>query len=115
MSFEFYRLVHVLGALALLFGLGGLLAGSKDGGKAPAIYMALHGIGLLALLVAGIGVAHKAGYGFPAWMSAKVGCWVLLAATPILLKKGLLPRALAVVVVLGIAGVAAWLGLQKAI
>lgn len=112
MSPEFYRLVHVIGALMLFLGLGGVLVGGREGGKAPALYLAMHGIGLVAMLVAGIGFAHKSGLGFPNWMIAKLGCWVVLAAIPILVRKGVLIRSAAIVLVLALGAAAAWLATQ---
>jgi len=42
MSADTYRLIHVLGVLALFLGLGGVFAGGgKDGPKAPALFTAL--------------------------------------------------------------------------
>lgn len=109
MSAEFYRLVHVIAVLMLFVGLGGVLAGTRDGGKAPPLYLALHGVGLLAMLIAGIGFAHKSGLGFPNWVIAKIGCWVILAAVPTLVRKGVLQRQVAVLLVVAIGGAAAWL------
>ncbi len=113
MSPEFYRLLHVVGVLMLFLGLGGVLAGTRDGGKTPPLYLALHGLGLLVMLIAGIGFAHKSGLGFPSWMIAKIGCWVLLAALPTLVKKGLLIRTAAIVLVIAIGGAAVWLAQSK--
>jgi hypothetical protein len=107
---ETYRLLHVVGALTLMVGLGGMLAtAGRDGGKPPMLFMALHGIGLLALLVAGIGFAHKSSLGWPNWMLAKIACWVLLAALPILVRRGVLPRGVAALLVIGLGALAAWL------
>jgi hypothetical protein len=72
---KYYQLIHVAAALLVFLGLGGMLTG--QGGKVSAM---LHGIGLLAMLVAGIGFAHKSGYGWPNWMIAKIGCWLLVGA-----------------------------------
>ncbi len=112
MTPETYKLIHVVGALLLFCGLGGIFAAGK-GGKPPALFLALHGLGLLAVLVAGIGFAHKSNLGWPAWMIAKIGGWVLLAALPTLVRRGLLPRAVALVLLLGIGAGAAWIGLTN--
>src|SRR4030095_8360384 len=110
MPAETYRLLHVVGALMLMVGLGGILAtASRDGSKAPMLFMALHGVGLLTLLVAGIGFAHKSSLGWPNWMLAKIACWVLLAALPILVRRGVLPRGVAALLVIGLGALAAWL------
>ena len=110
MPAETYRLLHVVGALMLMVGLGGILAtASRDGSKAPMLFMALHGVGLLTLLVAGIGFAHKSNLGWPNWMLAKIACWVLLAALPLLVRRGVLPRGVAALLVIGLGALAAWL------
>lgn len=110
MTPEHYRLIHVVGVLVLFCGLGGILAAGKD--KPSAMFLALHGLGLVAMIVAGIGRAHKLSFGWPNWMIAKIGCWVLLAVLPVLLKKGC-PRLLAVLLVFGLGGAAVWLAQTK--
>lgn len=111
---ETYRLLHVLGALAVCFGLGGVIAtGGREGQKASRTYFLLHGIGLLLLLVAGFGNVSKQGLGWPSWVLVKIGCWLVLAVLPFLVAKGILQRFLALLLAVGIAAVAAWLGLQR--
>ena len=111
MSPDLYRVIHVVGALTLFLGLGGMLAVSD--GKTPKLYSALHGIGLLLLLVAGIGVIHKGNLAWDNWIFAKIACWILLGATPVLVRRGVLPRVGALVLVLVIGGVAVWLAKTK--
>ncbi|MBL9077645.1 MAG: hypothetical protein JNL08_09085 [Planctomycetes bacterium] len=113
MTPETYRLLHVVGALLLFLGLGGVLAHAGGGGKPPGLFLGLHGLGLLVLLVCGVGVMHKAGYPWQPWVFAKIACWVLLAALPTLVRRGVLPRALGLLLVLGLGAAAAWLGLSK--
>ncbi|HEX6812994.1 MAG TPA: hypothetical protein VF384_15320 [Planctomycetota bacterium] len=113
MPSETYRLLHVVGVLMLMLGLGGILAVASQGGKAPMLFQAMHGIGLVAMLVAGIGRAHKEGMGWPPWILAKIACWVLLAAMPVLVRRGVLPRGIAVLLVIGIGALAAWLAQTK--
>lgn len=105
MSPELYRLLHVMGALMLFLGLGGILA--SEPGKGSKIYGMLHGIGWLVMLVCGIGFAHKSQLGWPNWMIAKIGILVLLGALPFLTKRGVLPRPLAALLVVGL-GTAAY-------
>lgn len=110
MSPELYRVLHVVGVLMLFLGLGGVLAaGGKDGGKPAGTYLALHGVGLLVMLVAGIGFVHKTALGWPNWLIAKIGCWLLLGAVPILVRRGALPRVLALLLTLGLGAAAVWL------
>jgi hypothetical protein len=92
-------------------GLGAMLA--SEPGRTPKTFAALHGAGLLLMLVAGIGFAHKSGYGWPAWMIAKIACWIVLGAAPVLVKRGVLPRLAALLLVLAIGVVAAWLARAK--
>jgi hypothetical protein len=107
---ETYRFLHVFGALLLFLGLGGVFTtGARQGDKPSTLYLALHGIGLLLMLIAGIGFAHKSGLGWPGWMIAKIGCWVLIAAMPVLLRRGILPRTAVLVITLGLGAAAIWL------
>lgn len=109
MSPDTYRLLHVVGVLALFLGLGGVLVTAGEGGKAPKLYLMLHGIGLLVMLVCGIGFVHKAGLAWENWLFAKIACWVLIGAVPVLVRRGVLPRTVALVVVLALGTTAAWL------
>ncbi len=111
MSVDFYRVLHLLGLMTLFLGLGGMLAVTE--GKAPKVYAVMHGVGLLVMAVAGVGTLHKAGLPWDNVIFAKLACWVLLGAAPLLVRRGVLPRIGAVVLVLVIGGVAAWLAKTK--
>ena len=111
---ETYRFLHVFGVLLLFLGLGGIFTtGAREGGKASSLFLTLHGIGLVLMLVAGIGFAHKSGLHWPGWMIAKIGCWVLLGALPFLLKKGILPRTVLLLLTLALGAAAIWLAQAK--
>jgi hypothetical protein len=113
MTAEIYRLLHVVGVLVLFLGLGGLLA--SEPGKTPKLSAALHGLGLLVMIVAGIGLMHRSSpaIGWENWVFAKIGLWLLLGALPTLVKKGVLPRLFALLLVLAIGAGGAWLGLVQ--
>lgn len=111
MSPEIYRVLHVVGVLMLFVGLGGMFA--SEAGKAPKLFAMLHGIGLLVMLVAGIGFAHKSGYGWPNWLLAKIACWLLVGAMPVLVKRGIVPRVAGVLLALAIGATAVWLAQAK--
>jgi hypothetical protein len=111
MSPEIYKLLHVVGALMLFIGLGGLLA--SEAGKAPRVFAVLHGVGLLVMLVAGIGFVHKKPLTWDNWLFAKIACWVLMGALPVLVKKGIVPRIGGVLLALAIGATAAWLAQAK--
>ena len=113
MTPEIYRLLHVAGVLLLFLGLGGVLF-VGDGQKPGKLPMILHGLGLLVMVVAGVGTVHKDGaVDWGNWLYAKIGCWVLLAVMPVLIKKGILPRAIAWLFVLAIGATAVWLAQTK--
>ena len=113
MTPELYRLLHIAGLMLLFLGLGGVL--THEAGKAPKLCAILHGLGLLTLVVCGVGLMHKSEpkIEWQPWVFAKIGGWVLLGAIPVLVKKGILPRAIALLLVLAIGVGAAWLGLEK--
>lgn len=113
MTPETYRLLHIVGVMLLLLGLGGVLAHAGGDGKAPRLFLVMHGIGLLVMLVAGVGFVHKKPLNWDNWLFAKIACWVLLAALPVLVRRGIVPRFLAVVLVLGLGATAAWLAQAK--
>ena len=110
MSLLVYKVLHIAGALCVLFGLGGLSAlsltapaspaeGAAEGeasepSKPPgrALFSALHGLGLLLLLVAGFGALAKLGIKAPpGWVWVKLMLWLALGAAPVVLKRAKLP------------------------
>jgi hypothetical protein len=117
MSFEFYRVLHACGALLLFLSLGGILLTPKDQ-KPAKLAMILHGVALLIMVVAGVGTVHKsADTAIPlkwgAWLYAKIGCWVLLAILPVLIKKGLVPRFLGLLLAIAAGAAAVWIAMEK--
>ena len=93
MSYQFYKVLHLLGIMLLFFGFGGLLVAAYA--KVPLtkaariMAFATHGLGLLLIFVAGFGMAAKLGImsNFPAWMQVKVGIWFVLALCISLVKR----------------------------
>ena len=116
MSLEFYRVLHAFGALLLFLSLGGILFAARDQ-HMPRIAMILHGVALLVMVVAGVGMVHKSADTATeiSWggLNAKIGCWVLLAVMPTLLKKGLLGRYGALLLTIAAGGAAAWIAIMK--
>jgi hypothetical protein len=86
MSYEFYKILHLLGLTLVVLSLGGILVHVINGGtKATNIFrkgaMITHGIGLLLLLVAGFGMLARLGiHSFPGWVIGKVIIWLALGA-----------------------------------
>lgn len=89
-SLAMYKVLHVLGVLFLFMGLGGLLrgGGSAEGRKMSVM---LHGIGLVLILIAGFGALARLGLSnpaiWPAWLWVKAVLWLLLGATPVVIKR----------------------------
>lgn len=114
MPVEFYKLLHVSGMFLLFCGLGSMLLGkSGEGAKPPKLGTILHGLGLLAILVAGFGLMARLGFGWQLWLILKIVVWVLLGAMPILVRKKIVPPALGWIVALALGVGAAYCAFYK--
>ncbi len=113
MSYDFYRLLHVIAMATMAVSLGGLIMGPSGGLRR--LLVALHGTAMLVLLVAGFGLAAKIGIGanFPGWMYAKLVLWLGLGllVVPVRRMPDLKPMWVGTAVVL--IAVASWLALYK--
>ena len=93
MSYEFYKILHILGIMLLFFGFGGLLisAYARVELKKQARIMGFvaHGVGLMVILVSGFGMAARLGMmsGLPGWVKAKIGIWALLGIMISVVKR----------------------------
>lgn len=95
MSYQFYKIMHLLGLMLLFFGFGGLLVSAYarvELKKAARIMgFVTHGVGLLFILVSGFGMAARLGMmtGLPGWVKAKIVIWALLGiAISVVKRKG---------------------------
>lgn len=115
MSLETYKIIHITGLALLFLGLGGMLLTPAD--KRPKLGYVLHGLGLLALLVAGFGLMARMGImgpgNWPVWLWCKMCVWLLMALLPMLVKKAIVPPFLGWLVAAAAGGAAAWLALLK--
>jgi len=110
-----YKLLHYIGIIFLMLGLGAAFNAARDGGK---LYAIAHGIGALLLLVSGFGMQAKMrdvyiqayDTSFPWWILLKVIIWVLLGASITVLKRRLLPPAVSWILILLLACVAVYFG-----
>jgi hypothetical protein len=104
MSYEFYKIIHLLGLSMVVMSLGGIMLFAINGGqKASNSFrkgvMITHGVGLLFLLVAGFGMlARLQIHSFPGWVVGKLIVWLALGAFVGLAYKQKLARKLWVVV-----------------
>ncbi|MEZ5964680.1 MAG: hypothetical protein R3F56_12600 [Planctomycetota bacterium] len=112
MPYATYKLLHLIGIIVLLLGLGAALTTSK-GGAGRSLGMLLHGLGLLVVIVAGFGMQAKGNVGFPFWLWAKVGIWVLLALLPVLVRRAALGASAALFLAALLASGAAYLVLMR--
>lgn len=107
-----YKFIHYLGILFLLTGLGGLIFAAKDAIKLATIS---HGIGLLLILLGGFGMQAKMHLGFPSWFIVKLAIWLVLGASLVIAKRELLPPVATWLLVVALAGIAAWLGMTNSV
>ena len=86
MSYEFYKILHLAGLVTLFASLGALAVVPADRRKP---FMALHGIAAVVMLIAGFGLLARLGLArnIPMWTYAKVVIWLILGATPVILRR----------------------------
>jgi hypothetical protein len=96
MSYEFYKVVHLLGIIALFTSLGGLamlvLRGGSEAETKPLrkLLMAVGGVSLLVVFVAGFGLMARKemmGTSWPLWIYFKLGIWLALGACQTAVRK----------------------------
>ena len=94
MSASVYKVLHILGLLLVFVSLTGIWGVNRRGAGAVVKRQrvglsAMHGIGLLVLLISGFGLLAKLGYlsALPTWSIVKLGLWVVLAGSIALAKR----------------------------
>ena len=90
-SYNAYKVLHLVGVFMILVSLGGLMAASAaNAGRKSALHklaMITNGIGLLVALVAGFGLIALLRLDWPYWVSGKILIWLLLAAMSALIRR----------------------------
>jgi len=102
MSYEVYKLIHVIGILMLFVALGGLThyvigGGNKQDNPWRAQAAMTHGIGLFLILLGGFGMLArlKIGWPWPSWIYGKVLIWMVLGAlVAVIYRKPALAKSL---------------------
>ena len=96
-SYETYKIIHLIAIVLLFSGLVGLLTIQMSGGalvgRVRSMVFASHGIGFLLLLVSGFGLAARLGLfsSLPGWVFAKIGVWLVLGgAIAVVKRKGMI-------------------------
>lgn len=95
MSYELYKVLHLLGIMLLFASLGGLailtLRGGEDRDVAPLRKLLTigHGVALMVVFVAGFGLMARIGImkGWPTWIYAKLALWLLLGGSVALIRR----------------------------
>lgn len=120
LSYEFYKVLHVLGILVLFGALGGLAGLRLGGASTPAAartFNVLHGIALGLVLLAGFGMLARLGMGSPgtwgAWVWIKLVVWLLLGAGLAAVKRAGAHAGNALLVLTLLGAVAAWAAIFK--
>lgn len=126
MSYAVYKVLHLLGILAVFTSLGAaamlaLRSGTHADEDRPVrkVVMMMHGLGLVVVIIAGFGLAAKRGMmtsglgAWPTWIYGKIALWLVLgAAVGWIRRSG--GRALWWVVGLPLIGaLAAWLAVMQ--
>lgn len=93
MPIQLYVVLHVLGIILTFMALGAAALHAGNGGTRETnpqrgLLGAVHGVGMLLILVAGFGMlAKKFGGGLPGWVHPKLLIWLLLGAAPVLIAR----------------------------
>ncbi len=93
MSYEFYKMMHLLGLVLLFSGLVGLLTVKMSGGKVEgstkSLVYASHGLGLVLLLVGGFGLVARLqlAQNMPSWVYVKLAVWLFMGGAIGLVKR----------------------------
>ncbi|HEX9667325.1 MAG TPA: SirB2 family protein [Thermodesulfobacteriota bacterium] len=92
MSYETYKLIHLLSVIFLFLSLGGYLMLSSNKTLVSRKLIAItHGISVIVILVAGFGLLARLGFSsfqsWPLWVWVKLVIWLILAVIIILIRR----------------------------
>jgi hypothetical protein len=119
MSYEFYKIIHLLGLMSLFFGFATILilamTDQLRSARARMIGFLTHGLGLFLIIVSGFGMAARLGYfnNLPHWIYAKIGIWVVAGVIISLLRRKPGLAFFNLILVLALGTTAAWLAVTK--
>ena len=116
MSYEFYKILHVLSVILLFTSLGTLAASARSESAGLRRLAGIsHGVALTVIFVAGFGLMARLGmFGeIPMWAWLKIGLWLVLALIVLPLRR-MPERATALWLSIPIVGgLAVWLAVLK--
>lgn len=120
MPYEFYKVLHLVGLFLTLSGLVGLIASYWLGPaelpkKNRILWLALHGTGLLVILVSGFGLAARLNYfgNLPTWIYAKIGIWLVVGLIVALIRRMKAKAPIWLTTVISLFAIAAFLAVNK--
>ena len=84
-SYELYKVAHVVAAILIFMSLAGAYfhaanGGTRDTNAARRVISAMHSIGLLVSVIAGFGLLSRLDLirgGIPAWVYGKLAIWLI--------------------------------------
>ena len=116
MTYDTYKLLHLVGLFTLFLSLGGVFVHAASGGEkrhgARGIAMLAHGVGALLVLLGGFGMLARLEVGgIPAWVHPKLAIWAILsAAVAIPYRRPALAKPVFLLLPL-LGAAAAWIGI----
>ncbi len=92
MSFQLYKVIHILGLFFVFASLGALTlqayVGKPLDEKGRRLAGLTHGISLLIVLISGFGALARLGLGgFPGWVWVKLVIWLVIGGIIVLIRK----------------------------
>jgi hypothetical protein len=120
MSYQAYKVIHILGVLFVFASLGALMLASREGverGNGRKLAGMTHGIALLLVLVAGFGTLARLGLGnpgvWPMWVWIKLTIWIVLGGIIVLIRRAPQLGTLLWWLLPLLGGIAAWAAIFK--
>jgi hypothetical protein len=120
MSYQAFKLIHILGVLFVFVSLGALMLASREGverGTGRKLAGMTHGIALLVVLVAGFGTLARLGItnpgAWPMWVWIKATIWLVLGGIIVLVRRAPQLSTLLWWLLPLLGGIAAWAAIYK--
>lgn len=89
MTLEFYKFIHLISILVLIFSFGLMIGHYKNSDKKNKQYSILHGISIAFILISGFGMLARLSihWPWPLWVGIKALVWLALSGIIILFRK----------------------------
>lgn len=112
MSAGFYKITHIIGFMMVFAALGGaIIAGKNSDSSSKKVLGIIHGLGLLLVLVAGFGMLAKIRLNFDTRFIVKLVIFFILGGLLTLVYRFPKLGNASWAIIIGLGGVAAYLGL----